>query len=114
MESPTSLTSQMKDEIVSRIVAVVHPIKIILFGSYAYGNPAEGSDLDLVVVKKKVVSKLRETREIIAALAGLRISKDVIVCEEAFFHAHSTPEWVNTALYDARTKGIVLYEEGRH
>lgn len=27
-----------------------HPQKIILFGSYAHGNPREGSDVDLLVV----------------------------------------------------------------
>ena len=27
-----------------------HPEKIILFGSYAYGNPTEDSDIDLLVI----------------------------------------------------------------
>jgi predicted nucleotidyltransferase len=28
----------------------MHPEKIILFGSYAYGNPTDSSDLDILVV----------------------------------------------------------------
>jgi predicted nucleotidyltransferase len=33
-----------------RIVEAFHPEKIILFGSRAYGNPREDSDIDLLVV----------------------------------------------------------------
>ena len=29
-----------------------HPQKIILFGSYAYGKPNEGSDVDLLVIMR--------------------------------------------------------------
>jgi len=37
---------------VKRIVETLHPEKIILFGSYAYGNPTPDSDVDLLVVMK--------------------------------------------------------------
>lgn len=33
-----------------RIVKEFQPERIILFGSYAYGEPTEGSDVDLLVV----------------------------------------------------------------
>src|SRR5262249_25633744 len=33
-----------------RIADEIHPAKIILFGSYAYGTPHEDSDVDLLVV----------------------------------------------------------------
>ena len=33
-----------------QIVKVLNPDKIILFGSYAYGNPTEDSDVDLLVI----------------------------------------------------------------
>ncbi|HLF73922.1 MAG TPA: nucleotidyltransferase domain-containing protein [Anaerolineales bacterium] len=38
------------DEIVRQIVEKFHPQKIILFGSYARGNPRPESDVDLLVV----------------------------------------------------------------
>lgn len=44
------LSDKLQSEIVNRIVDAIHPLKIILFGSYAYGNPAHDSDVDLVVV----------------------------------------------------------------
>lgn len=37
---------------VKRIVETLQPEKIILFGSYAYGNPTPDSDVDLLVVMK--------------------------------------------------------------
>lgn len=43
-------------EIISRIVEKIKiqykPKKIILFGSYAWGNPTKDSDLDLLIVKE--------------------------------------------------------------
>lgn len=37
-------------ELCGRIVQEFQPEKIILFGSYAYGNPTPDSDVDLLVV----------------------------------------------------------------
>ncbi len=36
--------------IVKKLVEVISPIKIILFGSYAYGKPDANSDIDIFVV----------------------------------------------------------------
>jgi predicted nucleotidyltransferase len=40
---------KLTEEIVKRL-RPLKPEKVILFGSYAWGNPDEGSDLDLYVV----------------------------------------------------------------
>jgi predicted nucleotidyltransferase len=40
----------IKDEIIERLKPL-DPDKIILFGSYAYGNPTDESDIDLFLVK---------------------------------------------------------------
>jgi predicted nucleotidyltransferase len=37
--------------ITQKIVNEYKPKKIILFGSYAYGNPTEDSDIDLLIIK---------------------------------------------------------------
>ena len=39
------------NQLVYLIVEIADPDKIILFGSYAYGNPNEKSDLDLLVIR---------------------------------------------------------------
>jgi predicted nucleotidyltransferase len=38
-------------EIVEKLKNEYNPLKIILFGSYAYGNPTEDSDIDLFILK---------------------------------------------------------------
>ena len=38
-------------KITDKIMDGYHPQKIILFGSYAYGNPDKDSDIDLFIVK---------------------------------------------------------------
>lgn len=40
------------EKITKKIVSEYNPQKVILFGSYAYGDPDENSDFDLLVVKE--------------------------------------------------------------
>ena len=44
-------TQQVTRDILSKIVAEYAPQKVILFGSYAYGEPDEDSDIDLLIIK---------------------------------------------------------------
>lgn len=44
-------TRSVIKELVDKIVAEYAPDKVILFGSYAYGQPDEDSDVDLLIVK---------------------------------------------------------------
>ena len=39
-------------EVLKKIIAHYAPQKIILFGSYAYGQPDEESDIDLLIIKE--------------------------------------------------------------
>jgi len=40
------------------LVIEFNPEKIYIFGSYAWGNPTEDSDLDIMIVVKKCNDKL--------------------------------------------------------
>jgi len=40
------------ENILERLLAGYTPQKVILFGSYAYGNPRPGSDIDLLIIKE--------------------------------------------------------------
>ena len=50
------------------------PEQVFLFGSYAYGNPDRGSDVDLLVVKKMEKSSREEATAIRRAFRPLRRS----------------------------------------
>ena len=46
---------KLSDEIKNQIIEALKPLdpeKIILFGSYAYGNPRKDSDIDLYIITK--------------------------------------------------------------
>jgi predicted nucleotidyltransferase len=66
-------------EIVSRIVEVVHPDRIILFGSAARGEMGPDSDLDLLVIKADVEHRRRLAQQIYLNLIGITTPVDVIV-----------------------------------
>ena len=99
---------KLKHLIIERLLPL-KPDKIILFGSFAYGTPNEDSDLDLLVIKNSYDNKWEVKSRIRKALKSIRIPKDILVEDEAYFLAHSDKNWINTALYDARHKGEVLY-----
>lgn len=42
------------------LVEKFHPEQVILFGSYAYGNPDENSDVDLLIVKPIKQSRIKD------------------------------------------------------
>lgn len=42
------------------LVDQFHPKQVILFGSYAYGNPDEHSDVDLLVIKPIQQSRIKD------------------------------------------------------
>ena len=103
-----------KNDLINNIKNKLLPLnakKIILFGSYAYGNPKEDSDLDLCIIENNIESKIKEKSKIRKLLKDIKISKDILVEEEEYFLSHSDENWINTALYDARHKGIVIYEQ---
>ena len=102
--------SELKKVIVENL-KVLKPLKIILFGSYAYGVPNEDSDLDICIIKSSVKSKFEEKSKIRKLLKSLMIGKDILLVDEKYYNSHSNDDWINTALYDVRKKGVVLYEK---
>ncbi len=95
-------------EVVDRIVRKFHPEKIILFGSWARGEAREDSDLDLLVVLSRVDHKRKAAIEVLRALNGLPISKDVIVTTPQEIEERG--KTVGYILRPALEEGKVIYE----
>ena len=91
-------------EIVRRIVEAVHPDRIILFGSYARGEPNEHSDLDIMVVAPSEAPPWKRTKPILKALRGILFPKDVVwyTPEELDWWADEPAHLVNTVLREGR------------
>lgn len=78
----TNPTRGILEEVVRRILRVVKPRRIILFGSAARGTVGPDSDLDLLIVMPDGTHRRRASVEIYKALRGIGVPKDVIVVTE--------------------------------
>lgn len=75
-----TLDPSLIDDIVQRLVAEFNPEQIILFGSYAWGNPTSESDIDLCIVVDEISERpIQRVLRAYHALSGLNISKDVLI-----------------------------------
>jgi predicted nucleotidyltransferase len=63
-----------------KLVAEFEPEQIWLFGSHAWGNPHDNSDVDLfVIVRDSDETPIRRAQRAHRCLRGLRMPKDVLV-----------------------------------
>lgn len=101
------ITKEQIEQIVETIVQSVHPDKVILFGSYANGNPSEDSDLDLLVIKDMPQKRVQRGREIRKHLRGMAIPIDLLV-----YTPQEIEEWRDTKaafITQIVDQGQVLY-----
>ena len=75
------VTRKQINAVVRKIVDEFNPEKVILFGSYACGQPNRNSDVDLLIVKDLKQSSVREAAQILKAWRPIRWSGDSIPFE---------------------------------
>ena len=94
---------------IERIVSKLNPEKIILFGSYAYGNPTPDSDVDLLVIMKTKAKEIDRYVAVSNLLYPRQFPVDILV---------KTPKEVqekkkkkgNFFMREILTKGKVIYK----
>ncbi|MCH8957306.1 nucleotidyltransferase domain-containing protein [candidate division KSB1 bacterium] len=99
---------QTIDQAVKLLVEASHPLKIILFGSYACKSQREDSDVDLLVILPQVQSKYKKMVDLRRVLRPLKLPVDVLV-----FSKQEVDDWGHlpgTVLYWALKEGRVLHE----
>ena len=75
-----TLDNSLLETATQRLVAEFQPEQIWLYGSHAWGNPHDDSDVDLlVVVPHSDETPIRRSQRAHRSLRGLRMPKDVLV-----------------------------------
>jgi predicted nucleotidyltransferase len=104
----TERLSELLEEITRRILAVSAPEQIILFGSYAHGEPGPDSNLDLLVIERGVEAPRRESVRLRRVLRGLLVPIDVVVATPQQIERHRNT--IGLIYRPALQEGKILYE----
>ena len=95
------------------VVEVADPDRVILFGSYAYGNPGDSSDIDLLVIKNGKDFSVDDEAELATAVFFRRMQRKINLRYDMFFQTENQAQRVaenGGAFVDALQKGRVVYE----
>ncbi len=106
--------SETLPKAVERIVSALRPEKIILFGSYAHGNPTPDSDVDLLVILELQGDYKKKYRAISELLYPRQFPVDIILrtpkeIEEALRGGKDNSFFIREIL----EKGKVLYDRNK-
>jgi len=103
MNPPSSLLEQL----VSRIVDAVHPLRIVLFGSAARGDVGPDSDVDLLVVMPDGTHR-RETMQFLhTQFFGIPLAVDVLVATPSDLAKHG--DNIGLIYYTVLREGRAVY-----
>ncbi len=103
-----AVTRARIDEAVRRIVEVAHPVRVILFGSWARGEADRDSDVDLIVVEREVSDRYAEIVRLMESLRGLIMPAEILVISARDYDYWSK---VPGSVYrTAQKEGKSLYE----
>jgi len=103
------ISQKQIESVVQVIVEGYEPMKIILFGSYAYGHPTKDSDLDILIIKDGEASGIQRNRRVRNILKDFSIPIDVIVKSSQEFDM--LKDVIGTVIYPANKYGKVVYEQ---
>lgn len=103
-----TISKNLLDEITQRLVAELKPEKIILFGSHAWGQPDEDSDLDLlVIVSESNEPPTKRATHAHRSLRGVMVPMDILVHTHAEVERHSRV--YASLISEILERGRVLY-----
>jgi predicted nucleotidyltransferase len=103
------LTEELFREIRKRIVDAFAPERVILFGSYAEGQATADSDLDLLVVTERPVSRKERLARTQDLFRELSLPVQVITISRQEFE--ETRDVIGGIAYPASKYGRVIYEK---
>ncbi|HID86273.1 MAG TPA: nucleotidyltransferase domain-containing protein [Anaerolineae bacterium] len=103
------LTEELLKEIRKRVVNAFAPERVILFGSYAESRPTADSDLDLLVVTERPVSREERLQRMQGLFRDMPLPIQVITISRQEFE--ETRDVIGGIAYPAAKYGRVIYEK---
>jgi uncharacterized protein len=106
------ITKEQIQEATKRLVEVYQPEVVYLFGSYAWGEPDEDSDIDLMIVVNDAVNvEWTAYKKGKWAIRDMKITNDILVENKRIFRDRGKhPSMLE---HQIATKGLKLYETVR-
>jgi len=80
--------NRILEDLIRQVVAAVHPLQIILFGSAARGEMRPGSDLDTLVVMPEGAHRRRTAQQLYRSINNLTLPFDIVVATPADLERH--------------------------
>ena len=103
-----TLDRELLEEAIRRITVAVHPEAIYLYGSHAYGQPDDDSDVDMFVVVGDTSILTRQIAiDAYRALRGLFLPAEIKVACRSEFERRG--KWLNSIERVVKEKGVLLY-----
>ena len=98
---------ELKPQIIKALMSL-NPDKIILFGSYAYGEPNEDSDLDICIIKRDYKNKWEEKAKIRKSLNNLHMPIDILNPKTDEYNFYKKE--YGSVYKDIEEKGVLLWQ----
>jgi predicted nucleotidyltransferase len=103
------ITDELLVKVVERIVDVLAPERVILFGSYAEGRATADSDLDLLVITERPLSRQDRLAKTQGLFQDMPLPIQVITISRQEFE--ETRDVIGGIAYPAAKYGRVIYEK---
>lgn len=94
-------------ETIKRILSVIQPTKVILFGSAARGEMHENSDIDLLIVTPAGTHRRKTAQKIYRNMIGVGFAADIVVITEDDLERYK--EHHGMIIHQALEDGRVIY-----
>jgi len=95
--------------IIERVVYLMEPLEIILFGSFASEKQRVNSDIDLLVVTNELHKRQQLAKEITSFISQFGFNSDIILMSKKELEMELTRE--KCFLYSALKKSLKIYEK---
>lgn len=102
------ISQKIIQEVIERLIKAYNPLKIYLFGPYAWGNPDEDTDLNILLIVESSDEKVYKRGDrAFDALLSFKIPINVTVFTKQEFDKFSQD--VTSLSYEVKNRGKILY-----